>query len=478
MKKKHSHRYAGLLTFALMGAPFFASANVVITEIMYDPSGADTDREWVEVTNTSSSAVDVTGYKFFQGNVNHGLTVLTGSATLAAGASAVVAQDQTKFMTDFPSFSGTLFRASFSLNNTGETIALKDASLATLDSVTYASSMGASSDGNTLQRSGTTFVAAVPTPGTFTGSAAGNQQTNNTTATTTQATTSTQTTTNASSAYSVAQITAQITADTTVVVKAPAAFSGTGFGTKQEPLPRARYLWNFGDGTTAEGQSVLHAYTYPGQYAVVLTVANDFSTVQVSTVVAVLTGSFALYAEDDGSLLIENGLSVPIDLGLWMLSCDESVFVVPEHTTLLAQGGVRFAADVTKLSCGTAATLRYPNGVLAVAARLSPRSSLHGSAVTPEDMRVLHTGTAAAANTGLVSASALPTAKASAHTDLTATAALAAESGTPTTHGWWTWMGSLVGLLVVGVAGVQFVRPGSTVAGEGTKELPDEFDIA
>jgi PKD repeat protein len=52
--------------------------------------------------------------------------------------------------------------------------------------------------------------------------------------------------------------------------------------------PIASYLWNFGDGRTASGRSVSHAFNDPGTYVVTLTVADQFnrtaSTSQTITV--------------------------------------------------------------------------------------------------------------------------------------------------------------------------------------------------
>src|SRR3989344_898451 len=143
-------RIFGLFVLAIL-LPSFAHAAVIITEIMYDvPSsiGADGTREWVEIANTGSGAVDLTGWKFNDGS-NHILNVPpanggTGSLILSPGGVAILADNATTFLHDlYPVFSGTVIDTTLSLNNTGATLALIDNSGATENSVSYAKTIGA-----------------------------------------------------------------------------------------------------------------------------------------------------------------------------------------------------------------------------------------------------------------------------------------------------------------------------------------------
>jgi hypothetical protein len=151
--------------------PTFAFASVEITEVMYNPKGADPGHEWIELTNTGSSGVDLRTLKLFEQNKSHVLKFASGSTLLVAGASAVVVSDPAQFKSDWPNFSGDLFKSSFSLSNTGETIAIKNATQ-TLDTVSYSSSMGANGDGNSLRKINGEFVAAAPNPGIYPGEVA------------------------------------------------------------------------------------------------------------------------------------------------------------------------------------------------------------------------------------------------------------------------------------------------------------------
>ena len=78
------------------------------SEVMYDVSGTDSGREWIELQNTGSTPVDLTSLKLFEANTNHSLVESQGSATLAAGGFAIIADDPAKFKVDWPNFAGVI----------------------------------------------------------------------------------------------------------------------------------------------------------------------------------------------------------------------------------------------------------------------------------------------------------------------------------------------------------------------------------
>jgi len=126
-------------------------ALVVINEIMYDLEGKDEGREWIEILNIDQKTADLTGWTFYEDETNHRITLVSGAEIISPGDFAVIASDSNKFLEDYPDFSGNLFDSSFSLSNTGETIALK-AGNKLIDEVSYDSLWGAGGDGNSLQR--------------------------------------------------------------------------------------------------------------------------------------------------------------------------------------------------------------------------------------------------------------------------------------------------------------------------------------
>ena len=134
---------------------------------MYDASGADSGREWIEVANTGSENVDIGKYKLFENGTNHSLTLSAGSSSLAPNSAAVIAADAQKFLSDYPGFSGSLFDSAFSLSNTGETLVLKNASSSALDTVSYAAVAEANGTGGSLNEKDGAWVAAMASPAIY-----------------------------------------------------------------------------------------------------------------------------------------------------------------------------------------------------------------------------------------------------------------------------------------------------------------------
>jgi hypothetical protein len=188
--------------FAIIFVGFFlitvqtAHAAIVITEIMYNPLGANTGHQWIEVTNTGPDSVDLgaKNIRLFDASGNHLIKVYgTSASTLAVGDIAVIAKDPLTFQSDYPSFSRVLLKSSFSLPvasgiigilqtpgtaNSKNTNTIENG---VLDNETYSAKMGADGDGNSLQRlvvggevsgqengsetGAAAFQAAAPTPG-------------------------------------------------------------------------------------------------------------------------------------------------------------------------------------------------------------------------------------------------------------------------------------------------------------------------
>src|SRR3989344_182459 len=153
----------GAISIACLPLTLFAQ--VMISEIMYDEKGSDDGREWIEIKNVGEAPILVSELKFFEGETNHGITPIAGINLINQGECAIISSNPAKFRNDHNNFSGNLFKASFSLNNTGEFLALKKEN-SVEDSIVYGNSWGAKGDGQSLHRNSlTTFEGGSATPG-------------------------------------------------------------------------------------------------------------------------------------------------------------------------------------------------------------------------------------------------------------------------------------------------------------------------
>lgn len=127
---------------------------IAITEIMYNPAGADSGHEWLEISNTGTStayAID-NNWRFNEGS-NHVLTVVQGENVLATNTLAIIADNADLFLQNYPDYQGMLIDSSFSLNNSGDALMLSsDNGQTFFATTTYQAVWGGNNDGYTLSR--------------------------------------------------------------------------------------------------------------------------------------------------------------------------------------------------------------------------------------------------------------------------------------------------------------------------------------
>lgn len=371
----------------ILSAPIAAQAGgVFISELMYDPAGADTGREWFEVCNSDTQAVRFTDYKFFEANTNHAIAEYRGGVSLEAGECGMVVADPVKALIDFGSFNGKIFDSSWSsFLQAGEMLALRYATATDfVDEVTYADTFGASDDGLSLHRSANSWFAAAPTLGVKTTGtipsvqAPVNSPPPSTSSTDTDTSTQSQSQTSSSSAPPgfVADafeptLYADGGSDMSGVVGAPLRFEGKAYGAKRAPLPNARFVWNFGDGAVYVGQATMHTYRSVGQYVASLSVSSgDFSVSDLVLVTVVdspiVLGEVSL--GEAGYVELRNTGSRPVDVSGWLLDAGVGRFIFPTGTFITGANSVRFFNTLTQLRPQQVqdVVLRYPN--LSVAA--------------------------------------------------------------------------------------------------------------
>jgi hypothetical protein len=464
--------------------PQGALGQVLISEIMYDLEGTDSGREWVEVSNTTSSAIDLSGWKFVEKGTNHALTAFSGGTLLPPSGYAIIADNPDKFLADWPGFRGVLFGSSFSLSNTGETLSLKNGD-AVSDTVTYTSEQGAEGDGNSLQRSGGSWSARAPTPGadissaplpstnsgsSYTGTSA-NSGTSGTSESSSQSSPSGSQTSASSAASEKSSITVSMQGATSAVVGVPATFSGEARGLKGELLATARYLWSFGDGTMQEGKSVLHTYYIPGEYAVVLEASSNEYGASAHSRILVVPASLTvrkIVSGENGFVELYNDAPVEIDLSFWQIGTLGKTFILPKNTLILGNKSALFPNRVTLLSPSEDTRLYYPSGVEASAYK-APETSpqREPQAVSaPRSEQVPERTPAAVVNTEMKVAPA-PSLYTDAVTATATVAALAEAVDVQHSGGSLKWILLLIGVVALAIAAYY-------VAGRNSKQ---EFAI-
>ncbi|OGI60937.1 hypothetical protein A2641_00940 [Candidatus Nomurabacteria bacterium RIFCSPHIGHO2_01_FULL_37_25] len=375
MSKKIILFLVGLVLFSSYN---LAYAGLVINEIMYDLEDADTGREWVEIYNNSDTAVDVSAFKFFEANTNHGLTLVEGDANIGAYGYAVIVSDSEKFKIDWPNFPGTIFDSSFSLSNDGEALAIKDESLNIVDEYTYSSSQGANGDGNSLQKISGSWSVATSTPGIANetvlppspppivpnnseGSSGGGGSSPNVTENKTKA--------------EIPKIKTKIITKTIAFVGVPVSFEALAFGYNGEKLFSGKYFWNFGDGDSVElkgsdinNQKFTHTYFYPGEYVVNLEYyTNHYGDVPDASdkvIIKVVSADILISGvgdEKDFFIELSNNTNYDADISKWILSSDKKSFVLPKNTIIGSKKKIIISPKITNFSILDKETLKLMN---------------------------------------------------------------------------------------------------------------------
>lgn len=465
------------LTFIIACAllPSAAAASVRINEVMYDLEGTDTDREWIEIVNNGSAAVDIVSFKLFEGNTNHALTVVSGSTVLPAGAVAVIAAVPAKFMIDWPGFTGTLLDSAFSLSNSGETLAIKNGSDGIEDEVPYASTMGAQGDGKSLGRSGSTFTAQAPSPG----STAQASQPTGTEGGGAPPQASAPEALVPSSAAQARSITVHAGADRRAGAGAGSVFLADVYGVEGKLAPEARVIWNFGNGDAREGRSVMYTYRYPGKYVVIVTAALGEYSATTRFIVEVARTEAILRVETDGSLSVLHTGAHDLDLSLWQVERAGILFRFPQNTIVLPGEGVRLPPSTTGIPLEGEARLLYPNGEeaatsIAALERISaarPPAPSSGRATRQQDA----SRAAAVTSSDPVQQSTASAAAALLSSPRLAAGARAQPISQEAGGQVWLWLAGALGISVLGAAVVLATRLSSPL-GEGAEDAATVAD--
>jgi hypothetical protein len=320
---------------------FFISLGMVqtlyalqINEIMSNPTGDDSGREWVELYNDSESSSDLTSLTLsIKGGSFVPVTPVSGGVILSPHGYAIIGSTvsgATKFTQDYPSYSGILLKASMSLVNTGVTSIELKANGVSADSI---SSYTGAKEGTTYARFGSSFSAGTPTPG-----AENVEQ---------QALSQEATTTTTSSQITIAQVAPSsdivlyTPLEKVAIAGAPTTFSVHALTHAGKAIEGMLYSWSFGDGGGGYGSTTVYRYLYPGRYITQVEGSNGLIAGEARTIVRVvapeLSISSLMYGIRGAYLTITNPSPYDIDVSGWKISLNKVMYTFPKNT-LLGQG--------------------------------------------------------------------------------------------------------------------------------------------
>ena len=350
-----------------LGSFRVASANLEITEVMYDPQGANTSHQWVEVYNNGSESIDLSSWFLADYDTSWHFRSISSDSTTILGSNSFAIIAKTSNLTDFksknPSLNGQLFKANITLGAESGKIGLSSDKKNIIGGISYSSPMD---NGNSLQKIDGIWKEAVPTPG-ISNTDSGVNSTENTSGSTNDTTTSNTSISSSSntSKTSIAQtgevkITTKIISPSIVSAEIPFYVSSLTTTSKKETLISGRYVWNFGDGTSLETKSqqeIEHTYNYPGEYVLNLSYFNNyFEKIPVFTnriTIKVILADIVISSVGNGLdsfIEFENKSKYEIDISGFTIKGNSRDFIIPSGTIILPNHKLKFSSRITNFT--------------------------------------------------------------------------------------------------------------------------------
>lgn len=338
---------------------------LVINEVMSNPTGDDSGREWVELYNDSASSVDLSNLTISIKGATAIAVTPPGSTSLPAGGYAIIGSTvsgATKFLQDYPSYSGLLFKSAISLVNTGTTsidIKINGTTVNSLASYT------AAKEGSTLALIGGSFILGIPTPGSDNQADTGGSSSQTATATTSN---------NQGTVSQVAPPSADIVLyvpfEKTVVAGATSFFEAYALTHAGAVVSGLTCKWAFGDGGEGKGSTTTYTYAYTGKYIAQVEGGNGSVTGVARMIVRVVAPDISITAVSSGKygnyIDIINPNMYDLDLSQWRLVINGQGFSFPKNTVLAANATTHFSGIAmgfasTIISAGSSIKIVFPN---------------------------------------------------------------------------------------------------------------------
>ena len=335
MNKKH-------LIFFLIVFFIFAykvSADLEIVEVMYDPEGSDTNREWVKIYNNGNDQINIIGgktkdsWRFSEENNNkESKHYINDSIMLSPGGYGILASDKETFLSEYASFSGVVADTSMNLNNTLGTVRIYNELGEVVAYYDYNSDNDIDSEGDEEENNGEDNDSS--------------SQNSNTSSSSLK-----------KEVLPPLKITTKINIPKVIVAGDPFVFDSLTTTNRKETYKVGRFLWNFGDGMmtwTKESGPFEYVYEYPGEYVMTLSYFdNSFSEIPEAidkVVVKVIDSGIFISGVGDFSdpyIELNNKSNYEIDLSGWNIIAGSKKFTFPDSMNILAGKKIKLSPKIT-----------------------------------------------------------------------------------------------------------------------------------
>lgn len=356
-----------LLTLFFYIASISQTQALQISEVMSNPIGDDSGREWIEIYNNTQTTTDLSGLTIsIKGGNPITISPVSGGTSLLPNTYAIIGSTvtgATKFLQDYPSYNGILLKSGISLVNTGVTsieVRINATSVDTLPSYT------AAKEGSTLSLVAGNFVAGSPTPGADNQVITSDQngvsqsdQNNTSTTTDTQSTIAQMSPPNA-------DIILYIPTQKIAVAGAESLFTVGSMTRAGSPIDKVNYTWAFGDGGSGVGSSTQYRYAYPGKYIAQVQGGNSYLIGTGRMVVYVVAPDIEITAVQSGKygtfIDILNPNAYDLDFSQWQLSIGDTRYSFPKNTLLAGNT----TTHISGLAMGFASTTIFESQVVRI----------------------------------------------------------------------------------------------------------------
>jgi len=354
-------RIGGIVILAFFIFPSFANANVVINEIAWMGSTSKASAEWIELANTGTTPVDLSGWTVTSSTGSPSIKLL-GSISARGYSLLERTSDST-----VPNISADqIYKGG--LSNTGATLTLSNSSGATIDTViggkNWANIGGDNVSKETAQRTSTGWETAPATP------KATNAGVSITTVNTTKSSKSNTFSqisvhSRSTSAYvpSPSVLSIKIQGIQNTLMEVPMTLSAQVLNKKGIVDPSARIMWGFGDGSSAIGSLVTKTYHYAGTYLITATAKDGNVSAYGDVIINITKALVNINNVSNKGIVIKNNSDKRLNLSQWWILSGNVRFRIPSGTVLLPRASVLFPFSIMNMPISFRAVLTYPDGL-------------------------------------------------------------------------------------------------------------------